>query len=345
MTATRQAESIASVDTIFSADSTEFCPFADNAQYLALGTYQLAENERDNETHGRKGRLYLYNVDPTSKTPLQQVQMLETAAILDMKWNHALVDDRQVLGVVDSIGGLQLYGLWDGKLEADSRIQLIEDTSILCLSLDWASRVHRDVEHSYTVATSHSDGQLSLVRANESNWMVDQQWMAHDLEAWIVAFNYWDTNILYSGADDAALKVWDTRAGGQMAQITNRRTYSMGVTAIQCSPHEEYRLATGSYDEHIHIWDTRNMRIPLSEAHTPGGGIWRLKWHPTKSNLLLSASMHAGAFVIDTADNNTITTSFLDHESMAYGADWSFQHPDFIASCSFYDHVMHLWHS
>ncbi|KAG2227323.1 hypothetical protein INT45_004278 [Circinella minor] len=341
-----RALSLVSYDTQYSADSTEFCPFSSHSQFLACGTYQLTDEKRqDNDSQVRKGKLYLFQVENTnsngkSSPLLQQQQIIETPAILDMKWSHALVKDRPVLGVADSIGGVQLYALNNEQqqLEPYTHVQVTEDDSVLCLSLDWASRVNRNIPH--LIATSHSNGDLSLIQAGESEWFVEHQWNAHDLEAWIVGFNYWDTNILYSGADDATLKVWDTRT--YQCTSTNRRQYMMGVTAIQSSPHSEHTLATGSYDENIHLWDTRNMRMPLSEIHTPGGGIWRLKWHPTRSDRLLSASMHAGAFVIDT-ENSQVVKSFLDHESMAYGADWSFQHSDLVASCSFYDHIMHLW--
>lgn len=117
------------------------------------------------------------------------------------------------------------------------------------------------------------------------------QWQAHDLfgspiEAWIVAFNCHNPNVLYSGADDAALKGWDLRVGrGGTAHsplFTNARTHSMGVCSLQFHPHDERLVVVGSYDEHVSVWDHRNMKTPLA-LHATGGGVWRLKWHPQAS--------------------------------------------------------------
>ncbi|KAI8376475.1 WD repeat-containing protein 85-like protein [Radiomyces spectabilis] len=335
--ANRQASSLTSFDTGYSADSTEFCPFPGYEQYLACGTYQLAD---DNDTKVRRGKLYLFTVDSNADTSLTQQQTLITPAILDMKWSHALIGDQPTLGVVDSVGGLQLYSFnTEKRLAPIYHLQVTEDTQILALSLDWASRVDRSCRD---VVISHSDGFLSIVAPTESQWIRQQHWQAHDLEAWIAAYDYWNTNIVYSGADDCLFKGWDTRSENQIFQ----KRHMMGVTTMQSSPLREHVLATGSYDENISLWDTRSMRRPVSTIQTEGGGIWRLKWHPTEANKLLSASMHAGAFVIDVDAelNPSITTSFLDHTSMAYGADWSYApNSHLVASCSFYDHVMHLW--
>jgi len=108
-----------------------------------------------------------------------------------------------------------------------------------------------------------------------------------------------------------------------------------------------------SYDENVLIWDTRSMRHPLSTTET-GGGVWRLKWHPSRKDILLAGCMHNGFHVIDYDDtwSGTIGSSFMEHKSLAYGVDWSYEKPPvtaeeeelpLVVSCSFYDHLIHLW--
>jgi hypothetical protein len=50
------------------------------------------------------------------------------------------------------------------------------------------------------IVTSHSSGEITLFDVNStSNVTVVEQWQAHDLEAWIAAFNYWQTDVIYTG--------------------------------------------------------------------------------------------------------------------------------------------------
>ena len=49
------------------------------------------------------------------------------------------------------------------------------------------------------VAVSDSKGAVSLVQTDSTALTLTDQWVAHDFEAWITAFNYWDTNVVYSG--------------------------------------------------------------------------------------------------------------------------------------------------
>ncbi|KIK71002.1 hypothetical protein GYMLUDRAFT_308715 [Collybiopsis luxurians FD-317 M1] len=118
-----------------------------------------------------------------------------------------------------------------------------------------------------------------------------------------------------------------------------------------------------SYDSSIRLFDTRNPLKPVSQTSIIGGGAWRVKWHPSPSRKsdLLVACMHDGFKILQFDELNTseissnlspttfgnISQRFDEHKSLAYGVDWSFapskNGKTAIASCSFYDHTLHLW--
>ncbi|WVR03930.1 hypothetical protein IAU60_000929 [Kwoniella sp. DSM 27419] len=375
-----QATSLHFVDTVYSADSIEWCPFEGYQDVFVCGTYQIiksdpepisvsvggedaSEDEEDvvpSRPTQRVGRLLVYQV-MEDQTSLVEIQRIETAAILDTKWSPRLDDGRPVLVVADAKGCITMYVMDAGsrKLEQKQRIE-VEDESVLCLSLDFSHRL--DSSEPSSIITSLSNGSLAHLVPNESDYEVETSWKAHDFEPWITSFDNWDTNTVWSGGDDCKLKRWDIRETFRPSMVN--KNFEAGVTTISSSPHTPHLLAVGSYDESLRLFDARSPLQPL--ACIPlGGGIWRTRFHPSpeRKGDILNACMHDHfkiirldeSFVSPGSDGfrtveeggAEVIKTFEGHTSLAYGADWS-RLPErdgssLLATCSFYDHAMHLW--
>ncbi|KAJ1673032.1 hypothetical protein EV182_006018 [Spiromyces aspiralis] len=374
-----EPSSLASIDTGFCADCVEFYPQVGTPnQRFVIGTYQL-ETPADNPQ--RLGRLIVCDLVPewpdSAKYRIVQRQVLDTCAVFDIKWCYRPIDGRLVLGQAGADGHLRLYAdCSDSDQQAVLREIAVTDSditdgSVMCLSLDWSNRVFAG--GGPEIVTSHSDGSVKVHSLGSAGLDVRESWAAHEFEAWIAAFDYWSPNVVYTGGDDARLRVWDRRANtGSPHCMATSKKHSAGVCSIQSNFHCQHLLATGSYDEHVLVWDTRNMRAPLGDWHV-GGGVWRLKWHPSDPWQLLAAGMHNGFHIakinvgftihselggskveLEAGSACTISemAAFMQHESLAYGVDWcqcpetpteSVQAGWLVGSCSFYDHIFHLW--
>ncbi|XP_061672049.1 diphthine methyltransferase isoform X3 [Syngnathoides biaculeatus] len=319
-------------DTELSADSVEWCPVSNCHRFLVCGTYELQKGKGEEDgAPNRTGRLYLFEYQHEALSPpLSERQRMDTPAILDLKWCHVPVSGKVMLGLAAATGELQLYVFSDPQ-EGTPNLQTLSSVELgvdkLALSLDWSTG-RMDSSSDVRVVCSDSAGHVSVLSLDEGSLMTLSQWKAHDFEAWISAFSYWDTQLVYSGGDDCKLKGWDLRIGPSSPTFVSKR-HSMGVCSIQSNPHREHILATGSYDEKVLLWDGRNMQQPFSESLL-GGGVWRLKWHPTHQHLLLAACMHNDFHILhcqQAMDSNKgacpVLASYILHNSLAYGADWS----------------------
>eukprot|EP00775_Hariotina_reticulata_P007315 gene7315-7527_t len=262
--------------------------------------------------------------------------------IFDLQWaqiDSSTASPAVVAGLAD--GTLRIIGTQGGRLEELSQCQALN--SGMALSVALQPQLH--AQPSQLVAVSASGGQISLVKVHQSGLQQFKQWAAHDLEAWVSAWDCHQPGVLYSGADDAMFKGWDVRAlssceGGRAAHgavaddaapqqapvFTNKKAHGAGVCCISSHPRRPHCLVTGSYDEAVRLWDVRMVSRPVETCQVgTGGGVWRLKWHPSLDWLLLAACMYNGFALVranESFSSLQVVERYHGHQSIAYGADW-----------------------
>lgn len=97
----------------------------------------------------------------------------------------------------------------------------------------------------------------------------------------------------------------------------------------------------------------RSISRPVSESSIClGGGVWRIKHHPSVPGIVLTACMHNGFSVVKFGgDRVEVVEKYEKHGSLAYGGDWQRGDPVVVgerkscavATCSFYDRLLRVW--
>lgn len=275
--------------------------------------------------------------------------------------------------VLNSTSNLQAsddpFRLWTEPMFAPGAGAVVgegADVNDMALSLEWQlSTLPVSGFDPATVITSTSKGRIALASMalsedQETGFLavghcgVDMVWEGHEFEAWTAACHRSDPNVVYSGGDDCFFKVWDTRTA-ESGRAALLKRFDMGVTSIQHSPHahdQPFTVAVGSYDESLTLFDCRMLARPQVRIDGLGGGVWRIKWHPTDPMLIAAPCMRAGFRVLQLGVNSSDTMHFQDQvsfreadcEPIAYGIDWvpAAQTRE-LATCSFYDRRVELW--
>nr|XP_022317905.1 diphthine methyltransferase-like isoform X1 [Crassostrea virginica] len=352
------------VDTGFYADSVEWCPHIGYHDVLLCGTYQLDKDHKEQDKkedrskpQTRRGNVQVYRVQEDQRfvsltgedqrsLSLMKTAVEEMPGVLDIKWSPDMLNGSPAFGLVNSVGMAELYVLNNSaEVKVTKLLGVNLGENVLGLSLDWSNRINKSTTPQLT--TSSSDGCVQIHQLTQGELTPVCSWKAHDYEAWITAFDNWNTNVVYSGGDDCRLKGWDLRQNSTSPVFSSKR-HEMGVCSIQSCPIREYLLCTGSYDEHLLVWDGRQMKQPLADLRV-GGGVWRVKWHPRHARLILTATMYNGYHVVDAQHSTDGKMAVIHHYdedvSLGYGADWCYSdsYDNLIATCSFYNHALQLW--
>lgn len=325
----------------YHSDVVEYCTIDQYNQICAVGNYQL-----NHETRIKTGCVYLYQLDSTHNK-LHQLSHIPTCAVLDLKWSYRLINtSNAVLGMAGENGHICTYSLTnDNTLQPITSLQL---SAGLCLSIDWNN--HLCNSNDIQLSTSDTNGSIYTAKYTPNGLQLSHKYTAaHAGEIWCTHYSIHDHSVLYSGADDSVFKQWDVRSNTMV--MNNTTSHNAGVCTIQTSLHNPFWLVSGSYDGYVRVFDVRNLRRPIHQ-HELHGGVWRVKWHPTRSNTLVAACMHNGTHVVKIQQDscqsdismNTLS-SYMDHTSLSYGVDWcnDSNAANYVTSCSFYDKQLHLW--
>lgn len=280
---------------------------------------------------------------------------METAGIFDIKWSPRLSQDcgLPLLAQADADGYVRIYtlqhslGLDGSELQGNILNEVCGESisSSMCLCVDWNPSAT-------SMAVGLSDGSVSILSLGQSHLNILREWKAHDFELWAASFDIQQPMLVYTGSDDCKFSCWDLRANPSNLVFQNSKAHKMGICCITKSPSDSHTLLTGSYDEYLRIWDVRSTSKPINEASIGlGGGVWRIKHHPTVPGVVLTACMHNGfAIVRFEGDQVQVMETYDKHGSLAYGADWQRGGPSavgkkklVIATCSFYDRLLRVW--
>ncbi|KTW29368.1 hypothetical protein T552_01322 [Pneumocystis carinii B80] len=265
------------------------------------------------ETDRRKGYLLLYEVNYTLNTMVS--------------------DSQEKLLIANSAGGLCIYELL-GPCNPNLKCiwsKKIFDANTLILSVSISN-----IRKSAIVSTSMGD--LCIFDLNSLE--VIHKWKAHELECWTACYNI-DSSFIFSGSDDCTFKIWDIRSAVQPI-FTNTKSHEAGVISFISF---DERLITGSFDDHIRLFDFRDFSKELWKENMSSP--WRLIQHPENQFRILGCLMYEGAKVFDLniSENNEykvrVYKEFVEHESIVYAGDWYNEQE--VITCSFYDKKICLW--
>ncbi|KAL8154218.1 hypothetical protein V2J09_011978 [Rumex salicifolius] len=331
------------------ADAVEFCPHIGFENILAASTYTLHENA-DKPT--RLGSISLFDVDAEGRR-LELIHRVESAGIFDIKWNPVETGNAlgPLLAQADADGYLRIHGVEESEAreevpgkclrERDS----IQVSSSMCLYVDW----HPSAT---SLSVGLSVGSVSIISLSDSHLNLERTWKAHDFELWTTCFDVHQPQLVYTGSDDCRFSCWDLRQCAPSPAFQNSKAHTMGVCCIVKSPYDSNLLLTGSYDEYLRVWDMRSISKPVNETSVClGGGVWRIKYHPSEPELVLAACMHNGFAIVEIDDEKKLQVkeTYTKHGSLAYGADWQRGQSNHhrknvtVATCSFYDKMLRLW--
>jgi len=174
--------------------------------------------------------------------------------------------------------------IWDA--DSGRTLHTLRDGHSAVHTIAWAPA-------SELLASGSSDGQIRLWNTATGE-IVGSPWKGHTDRVFRVVWSD-DGEMIASASADNTIRVWDVRTG---AELGMRIAHYAGVNDLAwCPIGNESRLVSVSFDQHMRLWDTSNLKVR-----------WPCLWdvHAHSDSIAGLALSHGGKWIASAGDDATV---------------------------------------